>query len=216
MKKLGSLCLILLFAIKKMRKKYLTILLSFFALICVGQNPVKLPPLINAMQKYADTTFVLKINDVGGIVNLPMFYFLSKKDTLINIYYYGDLTKGIKMPIEIERRLKGLSKTDTTKANVNIRFSPQPIKNGEAKVFWNEMMTLKPWQLKDDETQQHCPDKSIQLYDGSLITMFLITKVAVKQLKFYNPSFYESKCPGNKNRMAILKIQAIYKQFFGF
>lgn len=194
-----------------------SIYLICLTMICCAQQPkYKLPPVMYSIQEYADTTFVFKINDVGGIVNLPKFYFLSKKDTLINIYYLGDPRKGIKMPDAIASKLKGLALLDTTNPAINLRFSPHPLGKKEAMEFWNKVMGLEPWQLKSGQSEQSCPNSNTGVYDGILMTLLLITKDSINELNYYNPAFYEKECPGNPSRFAILKLKQYYEQYFGF
>lgn len=199
-----------------MRRSLICILLCCVTLLSYGQKGQDQSILLyTAMQKYADTTFMVQIQR-QGVVNGIDYYILSKKDTLINIYYYGDLTKGIKMPKEISIKLKGLALIDTNKANINMRFSPQPIKKSDAGKFWNQVLTLKPLQIDDNEAQQYCPDSKIKLFDGGSASLVVITRTEIKKLTFYSPEFYEEKCPGNINRQAIIKIKNLFENYFGF
>lgn len=199
-----------------MRTKMIFIAFCILGFKCYGQKTQGLSDMFyTSMKKYADTTFVLQTH-YQRVLGVPNYYILSKKDTLINIYYYGDLTKGIRMPKEIALKLKGLTLLDTNRVGVNVRFTPQSIKSSEAKNFWHQILALNPWGIDDSEAQQYCSDKSIKLYDGNLVSLVLITSTLIKKVEFYSPEFYEEKCSGNINRQTIIQIKRIFKDYFGF
>lgn len=166
-------------------------------------------------QKYADTTFILKKED-SGLVK-PSYFILSKKDTLINIYYYGDATQGLKIPLGIKLAMKRENfKENKVRALENTLFYPIPLAKVEALDFWRKIMLVKPWEINDDIQNQYCPDPKIKLFDGTQITLFMVTKTEIKSVSFPSPDFYEEKCPSNKHRKAILKVQELFKTNFRF
>ena len=166
------------------------------------------------LQKYADTTFILRISAIGtpGGSN---YYILSKSGLLTNLYYYGNLTKGITMPKEIKGRLQYLSiLKDTAKTAINAYFMPLYINSKDGALFWSEIVKIKPWQIDDIDVGK-C-EKMNKIYDGVAVTFFTITKNEIKSILFFNPKSLEESCKGNKNRMDILAIETLFKNYFHF
>jgi len=166
------------------------------------------------LQKYADTTFILRISSIGTPAG-SNFYILSKSGLLTNLYYYGNLTKGITMPKEIKGRLQYLSiLKDTAKTAINAYFMPLYINSKDGALFWSEIVKIKPWQI-DDVDGGKC-EKMNKIYDGVAVTFFTITKNEIKSILFFNPKSLEESCKGNKNRMDILAIETLFKNYFHF
>jgi hypothetical protein len=199
-------------------KTIILFLLLFFILKSpsFGQSKSydRITPMHLDLQKYADTTFILRISSIGTPAG-SNFYILSKSGLLTNLYYYGNLTKGITMPKEIKGRLQYLSiLKDTAKTAINAYFSPQYIDHKDAAVFWNEVVNIKPWQI-DDNDGGKCENMN-KVYDGVALTFFTITKKDIKSILFFNPKILETTCKGNKNRIDILAIETLFKNYFHF
>ncbi|WP_207421169.1 hypothetical protein [Desertivirga brevis] len=52
------------------------------------------------------------------------------------------------------------------------------------------------------------------LTDGTTIKLFSITAGDIKVLSFYEPAFFEEHCPGNKDRLSIFELQALFNRYF--
>ncbi len=191
-------------------------ILSYASLCYAQENIYK---RINAIhidfQKHADTTFIIQKTENG--YPKPNYFILSKKDKQLNIYFYGDATRNIRVPGEIKSAMTRANfNGDKLKSFENVLFYPVALTSDEATSFWQKIMLSKPWQINDDPKNQYCADSSIKLFDGPDITLFLITKNEIKSLMFPSPDFFEEKCPGNEHRKAILKIQNTFKSYFKF
>lgn len=166
-------------------------------------------------QKNADTTFI--IQKIDKLLPKPNYFILSKKDKQINIYYYGDATNRIRVPSGIISAMNRVNfGGDKTRKFDKVLFYPLAITKEDALAFWQKVMNSKPWNISDDVKNQECSDPSIRVYDGEHIGLFLITKKEIRPLVFYDPNFYEEKCPGNPHREAFLKIQDTFKFYFKF
>jgi len=166
-------------------------------------------------QKYADTTFIIQKLNNG--YPKPDYYILSKKGAQINIYFYGDATRIFRIPAGIKSTMKKANfNEDKMRSFENVLFYPLVIANDDAVMLWRKVLLTKPWQINDDPKNQYCADASIKLFDGTDITLFLITKNNIKSLLFPSPDFFEEKCPGNEHRKAFLNIQNTFKSYFKF
>lgn len=194
-----------------MKKIWAFLSFTFIISHCVAQKSKQREDLLyKQLQQFADTTYVIEINSKGTTANQSDHYFLSKKDNMINIYYYGDPLKGIVMPKEIAGRLKYAGALDTTQMSINLRFSPERISKGDALRFWNGLKMLQPWEIKEVVN-----DSCSQIYDGWSLKFKIIVKDNIKTISFDNPDSYEKHCPGNLNRQTILKIYDSFLLFFG-
>lgn len=194
-----------------------TVLIIFFVQSSKSQESIsqKTSYIHKAFQTDADTTFI--IQKIDRVIPLPNCFILSKKGKQITIYYYGDVTRSIRVSHEISAAVRKINdKGQKIELFERALFYPVAITNDEALAFWQKVINVKPWSISDDVKNQECPDPSIRLYDGEEIGLFLITKKEIKPLVFNEPRFYEEKCPGNEHRKAILKIQDIFKSYFKF
>ena len=166
-------------------------------------------------QTDADTTFI--IQKIDRVIPLPNCFILSKKGKQITIYYYGDVTRSIRVSNGISAAVRKINdKGQKIDLFERALFYPVAIAKEDALAFWQKVINRKPWNISDDTKNQFCSDPSIQVYDGEEIGLFLITKNEIKSLMFPSPDFFEEKCPGNEHRKAILKIQNTFKSYFKF
>lgn len=188
---------------------FLVLLLVFSK--CVAQSTQANENLLyKQIQVYTDTTYVVEVSNSDTFSNHRDHFFLSKKDTLINIYYYGNPLKGILMPKEIAARLKYMAAIDTKRVSLNLKFSPEFISKENGLKFWNSLRRLEPWKLKD-VGRENCS----QIYDGWTLRFNMIVNNRITSLTFDNPDRYEKSCPGNLNRQKALQIYYMFLKYFG-
>jgi hypothetical protein len=180
-------------------------------------------PLHEFMQANSDSTIVLEYT--GNWLVAPNLLLLSRKSDTINAYTYRDLSFPSAyqkpMPSKIGRELlkKGIW---TVPVSVNAYFKPKDLDPKIVTRFWAEVASLNPWLLTDDATQgQGCPPvkskdgivRDTNIYDGGGIRLYLITSSAIKILDYNAPGYYEESCPGRADRIALLKIEKLFKSY---
>lgn len=204
--------------------KAVFIILTFF--LFITRDVIAQPasrPLFSFLQKNADSTLVLEYGrNRLGPVSLEI---LSKKGDTVTAYTYKDhstIKKSLNhMPAAIRdaffryNRFKILF----SPVEVNEYFNPVYFLPDSLQLMWTETLSLHPWTINDDIIDGFaCPPnesgRGTKQYDGESIILTLITKQGIKRLSFYAPEIYEQYCPGRKGRIAILKLEALFKGYF--
>lgn len=210
-----------------MMKTTLTLLLCLLFGITVHAQLEK-SPLFAFLQKEADSTLVITHSSAwGGPIQLKL---LSKKADTISMYTYKydrSLHIGkIKMiPKAVQNKLLSVFIDESIKimdpylVAPNLLFKPQNISLDSVQRCWQLMMESKIW-TASNEKEIGCPHKTNTVIDfiddGHSIVYYRITKDKIEKLDFYEPEYFENekRCPGNPNRIAAIKAQELFNQYF--
>ena len=213
-----------------MKQSIFFFLLLFCGFLSVAQQ-AKVPTSMHQfLQKNADSTVLY--NFQPSFLEAPEYLILSKKGDTISIYTYGSKYVRNKFNIVPKAIIDTLQKlhnyrdyVDSYKIGINVFFDTKYISKKDAQNFWNSLIKLAPWKIKDDDNDggagctiteiKKCKPKNYTT-DGGGISLSLITNNDIRYLHFDNPWYFESKdgCPGRKGRLAILKIEKLFKTYF--
>ncbi|MFC4212618.1 hypothetical protein ACFOWA_15565 [Pedobacter lithocola] len=204
-------------------KRFLVFFLAqFWIFSCFAQKD-KVPNTMHQfLQKNADSTILY--NFCPSFLEARNYLIVSKKGDTISIYTYG--SKYIRnrfnlVPKAFTDTLQKLHNyrayIDSYKIGINVFFDTKYISRKDARIFWNSLLKLGPWKIKDDDSDggAGCTIAEIKkgkprnyATDGGGISLGLITKNNIEYLHFDNPWYFESKegCPGRKGRIAIIEI----------
>lgn len=186
----------------------------------ISQSDKKIEPLYKFMQANADTTIVIE-QVTNWITIPPEVYLLSKKGDTLNCYTYRDLaysrSSGFPIPVNVRRSMRKVNehKIITTSKDVNEFFHVCAINQTTLKTLWQKMQRIKPWTLTDDKVDGAGCGLNARpvLYDGGGLNLYLITRDEIKLLYFDAPGFYEKYCKGRRGRQAVLKIEALFREY---
>ncbi len=217
-----------------MRKLF--ILLLFFSYLNVNAQGLKdykyiLKPLDSALLKATDTVLILEI--IGYYThNLPIAYLTKKGDTT-NIFKYGSgYAVGTRIPTGLRSFFGGERYTNFTLAKPNRKldmyFNIIGIPNRESLETWNEIMSKKLFEMKDDNdlgegcdifnNDKNYYDEKLERYSlhrrGVILT--ILTSKINKSLVYNSPEIFEEVCPGRKGRQNILAIRKIIEKYIDF
>lgn len=187
-----------------------------------NNNISDISPMHEFLMKNSDTTFVLKYESNWLVA--PEYLIISKKGDTITAYTYKSnpgIDKRIILPHSIAYALYKRNKFDIMKAAVDINFYFNPIyfPQDTLKMFWNSIMDVSPFKIKDDTIEgKGCPiinnKNQKRIDDGGGIALDLITKEGTKRLSFYAPEFFEEVCPGRNGRKSIITISKLFTRLF--
>lgn len=193
-------------------------------MVANAQNYFGITPMHKFLQKYADSTIVLQYT--GGFT-VPEYKILSKKGDTISTYIYKSefkFDKAIREYPQVFRdsilKNNGLT-IFFTPIDINRYFNFYYLNKDSLMSFWSASSQLKLWQINDDKVDgEGCKVKVGKdgiwnsVDDGGDTYLFLITKDEIKQLHFYAPDYYDSRCPGRKGRQTVLKLGDVFSEHF--
>jgi hypothetical protein len=178
------------------------------------------------MQANADSTIIYESKGSQGLEH--NYLIMSKKGDTLTCYTYRDLayvpTSETVMPRSIRRAMFEHVQVNiwSVVPDVNEFFRPYPMRAADRKKFWSDLNAFKPWAIKDDGVDGlGCPvvkrvvdgqtivDNNV-VDDGGYLKLYLITKDKIKVLEFFEPYWFEKKCPGREGRIAALKLAALF------
>jgi len=201
-------------------------LLILLSIKSIGQQK-NVPTSMHAfLQKNGDSTIIYHFQP--SFLEAPEYLIISKKSDTISIYTYGSqyirnrfnvIPKAI---IDTLNRLHNYRDyVDSYNVGINKFFDVKYIARSDAKIFWNSLIKLMPWEIKDDKHDNGggCPPNTkMKNYtaDNGGLNIDLIITTEIKNLYFDDPWYYESKngCRGNTNRLKALKIEKLFKTYF--
>lgn len=174
------------------------------------------------MKANMDSTIIYQYN--SSWLHTPEYFMISKKGDTLTAYKYQSLygfDNRIIVPNAMKSKLGKRMATNiyTIPVDINQYFNPIYINPDSIKNFWSNLISMNPWQLKDDKIEGvGCPvnngGDSPMIYDGGGITLFLVTKSEIKKLYFYAPDYFEKECKSRKSREQVLKIQQYFLSHF--
>lgn len=186
------------------------------------QKDRDITPMHEFMKANMDSTIIYQ--SYSNWLHTPEYFMISKKGDTLTAYKYQSLygyDNRIIVPnmmaSKLDRRMA--ANIFSIPVDINQYFNPIYINPDSIKKFWNNLIRLNPWQIKDDSIEgEGCPvikgkDSPI-IYDGGGITLFLVTKNEIKKLYFYAPRYFEKECKGRESREKILNIQQYFLSHF--
>lgn len=200
-----------------------SLILSLATVASLAQTP-KLSPLRTFLQQDADTTIVFQYTTNWLGRSFHYAYFMCKKDAQIKFYAHRDFVwDSLPHTAENQKPLGGLLEITQVPEARNKFFNPLSIAPEQLNQLWADLMSVKPWLIRDDKLDgEGCPEKyrrkgnsieEVNIYDGGGIQLSLLTRNQVKILDFYAPDYYEKQCRGRAGRKAILKIAAMFDPY---
>lgn len=178
----------------------------------------KCNPLQRYLQENYDSTILYATETV--LNQEPHYYILSRLNnqvalaTYINPYssFNGHANKTAEIFIREQIIFRN------TLADTNRYFLPVYLPVSNRLQIWDSLIANFPWQLQDDSISGegcNAPRKpGCEIYDGTTAIFFLITKNQIKKLVFYEPAEYEKCCPGRNDRVAVIRMIAIFNKAF--
>jgi hypothetical protein len=103
--------------------------------------------------------------------------------------------------------------------DTNRYFLPKFIRDSSTRNgSWNSIISQNIWSIKDDRILgEGCENKRCGIFDADSHTFYLITKSSIKQLYFYAPAFYLTRCCPNKEGLKeAVSIINTFKTTFGY
>lgn len=205
------------------KKKLVVLLVALPAVVFGHSKGGGITPMHKFFQKYTDSTIIV---EYGNLSYGPSYYrILTKTGDFINAFKYEPLDTTYypifklkkDMPVVLWNLFTGKrNEFRHTPADINIFFNPVQLEPKQTKKIWQELITLKPWKLIDDYTYgARCKgvQETITMDSGPWI-IHLITKKEIKTLYYLAPEYFEKLCPGNKNRQAAIRIEALFNEWY--
>lgn len=182
------------------------VVLVLFGLINVkvfSQHRIDSSNLVKFLQRNADSS-IMFYNRIVLLKSYPNYLIISKKGDSLTLYTYAH---------------PGNSKHydsiyNTVEIDANQYFHTKILSSENRLKFWNDIMRLKPWQLKDDRDTTYWDSGRFLVFDGYYLSLLLITKNNIRHLYYSNPDIYEEHRPGNVTRQKILKIEKTFQEVF--
>lgn len=185
-------------------KKLLFSFIIFISNPCFGQENglIKIQKLL---QENTDTAFIFQVYNTYEL-DYPSFKVLSKTKDKISLFEY-----------KIDQTNENESITNKSQRPFDINtskfYNSINIDSKDAKLFWEKLIKLKPWSIKDDVVEgEGCPEKYINHQTG--ISFYLIAKEKIQKLKFYAPKYFEKVCATRTGRKMIIKIDRLFERYF--
>lgn len=200
--------------------------LVFTLLLCTEitfAQGTKSAPLFDYFKDNADSTIVL--SHLQNINLYPEYFIVSKKGDTINMYTYRyrtpiQIVSGIDVPGTMAKRIWKENMAAASKApDINLFFEVKVLNKDSLNQLWIDLRKVDVWKIKDDKVEgAGCPiipgKPTPQIYDAGGPIFKLITKSAIRELTFYAPSYFEKECPGRAGRIAALKTEKIFIDYF--
>ncbi|WP_421938289.1 hypothetical protein [Pedobacter sp.] len=208
-----------------MTKKIILMLLWILPAASFGQSKGRgVTPMHKFFQQYTDSTIIVEYSQVAD--GRPSFYrVISKTGDLVDAFKYEPVDSSYYSVFKLKRSMPVvLWNMFTAKrtgfkhnpADINIFFNHVHMGTDRTKKLWQEIISLKPWQLVDDYNYgTECKGIPAGItYDGGTWIMHLVTKKEIKTLYYLLPDYFEKQCPGNKNRQAAVRIEEIFNESY--
>lgn len=179
-------------------------------------------PMHKFFQQYADSTIIMEYPTDS--YSATSYKIISNKDNFVNAFSYTPLDTSFyssfklknSFPVELWTQLMARKVMFKNKpADVNIFFNLIDIPTNKLNFLWESLAKLKPWKLEDDIL---CPpnDKFPVVSQDSYSIIHLISKKEIRTLVYVSPDYSEKRCPGNKNRQAIIAIEKLFYEQIPF
>lgn len=166
-----------------------------------------------------DTTIALYRYSVWNMeFNLEI---LAKKGNMIDVYSYKNsyrLCSFYKDSADTGTIEKKPLLFDSVPVDTNYFFVKHPLRNVLER-SWNEI-NLSLWSAGSEPSDRHFSKDSTGkmsffiIHDSNQYIIYLLTTEEIKALIFYDPHFFENRFPGNKNRIAAIKLIDFLSEIF--
>lgn len=209
--------------------KYIKKLISCLIFLCLSASVLAqgagvkvdgVTPMHEFLQENADSTIIFHFT--SNWFHIPEWFILSKKGDTLTAYHYHAVPaydQRIMLPEAVAIKLKiRLVNMRHVTVDINDYFNPIYMEKDTINRFWQNIIQLKPWQIKDDADEGGgCPVEKGKthddIFDAGGVIIHLITRNNIKKIYFYAPEFYQKECP-RKGRRDVLELQRLFLSHF--